>query len=293
VQLDTRKILFADDKARNAAAFEKYFHGRKVKVFRYAGSDRWIKSFDPAVAAEELRYLNLTGKLESDADAHHRLSGRAACSTAFAELRPPFRKIVALSAGAHVAGLGAYSLLQPKPPAEQPKPPTRSEAEKYFSPDEPPPASRLLSREEIIKRSTDIVARDAKNKGSEYKRPETLIQSEIASKSPPDLALLGKTLRQFHRDQAVIQRTANRYGKKQLEKIEAAVAYLHRNYFRHYCRDRGHLADFFGPAQCGNCQSNTKLVLAHLQAAGISPPDGYEYGAQLYADHIAPVLIEK
>ncbi|MGE3263069.1 MAG: hypothetical protein AB7K68_14905 [Bacteriovoracia bacterium] len=219
--------------------------------------------------------------------------GERSCANHYAKLKSPYKKILAASAGVHAAGLSAYVALQPEPKKPLAKKPTKSAIEKYFSKEEDLPLSRLLSRETIVEKAQDNLLSAKKKRGHKYSYGELLIQSEIRSKEPPDLTLLTQALRRYKKDQTVLKRIYNDSKLKQLEKIEKAVSYLHQNFFRHYCRDYGNLTNFFAKEKCGNCQSNTKLVLAHLQDAGLYPPQDFQLGAQLYTDHIAPVLIEK
>jgi hypothetical protein len=58
---------------------------------------------------------------------------------------------------------------------------------------------------------------------------------------------------------------------------------------RNYCSDRAKLSDFYSMG-CGNCEAETKLVLALMNDAGVSPPEGSQFGIQLYDDHIQPVV---
>jgi hypothetical protein len=76
------------------------------------------------------------------------------------------------------------------------------------------------------------------------------------------------------------------------EKIDAIRLYLCRSHYKNYCWTRDRLSSFY-LNECGNCVSQTLLLMGMLQAADIALPEGMELGVQNYPDHLRPVLIDR
>lgn len=58
------------------------------------------------------------------------------------------------------------------------------------------------------------------------------------------------------------------------------------------CQNTALMSSYF-LKRCGNCNSNTLLILSLLYDLEIPAPEGYEYGLEEYADHVAPVIYNK
>lgn len=58
------------------------------------------------------------------------------------------------------------------------------------------------------------------------------------------------------------------------------------------CQASGFAISYF-TERCGNCVSNVFALLPTLYDLKIPPPEGFQYGVQIYSDHVAPVLFSK
>ena len=68
--------------------------------------------------------------------------------------------------------------------------------------------------------------------------------------------------------------------------------YLFGKYLQNYSRENAHLADFmkgFG----GNCEAETKMIVAGVAASGARLPEGFQLGVQSFTDHIQAVGYNK
>lgn len=224
------------------------------------------------------------------------------CERGFERLAPKKSKVLAISAGAHVAVLGGFVAEEvirsrkenaaAEKEAKKKAEGSKSELEKYFEealPEEiavPP-----LDKKEIIRRAQENLA--AFREGKPYPHPfgEIFIHADVQDWKTNDSRLLKNSLRSYAADQAYLKGVLAEPGDS-TAKLENAVRYLHQKYFYNYCRDVGYMAAFFSSEHCGNCQSNSKLVLANLIDAGFQPPTGFKLALQNYRDHLAPVLYD-
>lgn len=99
--------------------------------------------------------------------------------------------------------------------------------------------------------------------------------------------------------------TARPFGGPQLD---TGVANLMLVLFRdaglsHYRREAAGLSAFLstpaatdapsGTAQGGNCEAQTKLLVAAFRAAELSMPEGVELGVEVFQDHVQAVLVDR
>lgn len=76
---------------------------------------------------------------------------------------------------------------------------------------------------------------------------------------------------------------------KQKGDIQSVIESLFSDYLSSYMRDNARLTDFL-EKMGGNCEAETKLILASLFAAGVTLPEGWQPGIQVFADHLQAVL---
>jgi hypothetical protein len=64
-------------------------------------------------------------------------------------------------------------------------------------------------------------------------------------------------------------------------------------YYKNYSVYFNYMSLLLDPTGFGSCQANTQLILATLIDAEVDLGPDYEIGAQLFIDHVQPILIEK
>lgn len=222
------------------------------------------------------------------------------CPKNFAQLKKqtndskvPF---VAVSVGAHAVAGGALLYSQGGEKESKASKSEKSESkeetlEEFFGKKEELPPLKPLPKEEVIRRSQENLLSWQKNRKFKYPLGELLIHSEAPYQEEKEI--LRSALKYYQEDQSVLREMKGSHIGSKEDLIEKATVYLFDQYITRYCGGKGLMSFFYGSESCGNCQANTKLILANLIDAGIAPPEGMKFGAQLYTDHIAPVLIEE
>lgn len=56
-----------------------------------------------------------------------------------------------------------------------------------------------------------------------------------------------------------------------------------------YCRTQASMSHFL-IERCANCSAQTKILLSLYRDLNLKPPGGWSFGAELYSDHVRPVL---
>ncbi|MBC87103.1 MAG: hypothetical protein CL677_07965 [Bdellovibrionaceae bacterium] len=78
-------------------------------------------------------------------------------------------------------------------------------------------------------------------------------------------------------------------GLQALDEVrQALISYGLAN----YCRDNTSMLNFFEDT-CTNCQGQTYLYLSLITDLGIQVPKSLEFGFQIFADHVRPVILDK
>lgn len=152
----------------------------------------------------------------------------------------------------------------------------------------------LRSPNETIQIATDFLKEFKRNNSPQFSWNTHFLETELND------PITSGSQEQYERTTKIWKDTMDRYrsilkSHPELDgdkKIDWVISRLYEDFYKNFCSQKARLNDIL-TERCGNCESQTKLIISAFKDLGIDVGEGRVLAAQLFRDHIQPVIYDK